>query len=352
VPRKSSQPDLAETSGAAFGMLLRITRETVGLTAETLADRIQFDRSYVTHVEVGRRNPSRAFAIACDRELRTGETLTKLHERINWKVAVGYHPAWFSRYLLLETEAVAVREWFPYNVPGLLQTESHMHALFSRRDNDEKRIEEMTQVRLNRQERLYGPNALKLTSLIDEGVLRRQVGGVKAMTEQLNHLLTMSQRPNVVLQVVPLTPRPSAPPGSLMTFLDMPNGARWFYSEAIDSGYCTDEADLIQGHAHIYDQTAGCALSVAESRNLIRSILGEMINMRGPIQFSDLKVFKSSYSADGNGGCVGVSRTHLGQGLVPIVDTTLGAASPILPVTAEAFAAFVGAVKAGEFPMA
>ena len=75
-----------------------------------------------------------------------------------------------------------------------------------------------------------------------------------------------------------------------------------------------------------------------------------MTDRRIRIDYSDLRVFKSSYSADANGGCVGASRTHLAQGVVPVVDTTLGADSPILPFSTEAFAAFVNAVKAGEFP--
>ncbi len=67
------------------------------------------------------------------------------------------------------------------------------------------------------------------------------------------------------------------------------------------------------------------------------------------IAFSDLAVVKSSYSSDGSGGCVGASRTHLREGLVPVVDTTLGSATPILTFSTDAFAASVGAVKAGEF---
>ena len=64
---------------------------------------------------------------------------------------------------------------------------------------------------------------------------------------------------------------------------------------------------------------------------------------------SNAHIFKSSYSGGGN-GCVGTTRDFLSRGLAPVVDTKLGASSPVLPFTTEAFAAFVAAVKAGEFP--
>jgi hypothetical protein len=42
-----------------------------------------------------------------------------------------------------------------------------------------------------------------LWSIVDEGVLRRPVGGRGTMAGQVLHLAGMSQRPNVVVQVIP-----------------------------------------------------------------------------------------------------------------------------------------------------
>ena len=70
--------------------------------------------------------------------------------------------------------------------------------------------------------------------------------------------------------------------------------------------------------------------------------------MSKSIEPSSISIFKSTYSNGGN-GCVGTSRDLVADGIAPVVDTTLGAASPVLAFTTAAFAAFVGAVKAGEF---
>ncbi len=332
-----------------FGLLLATKREEAGLTQVQLAADLLVERTTVAKVETGERPPRLEFLAGCDKRLGTGDLLTSMYAKINWKSKPDYHPDWFLRYVELEAKASEVREWAPYGMPGLLQTEAHMRALFAGHGNSRTRIDELTESRLNRQELLYGSTPLRLHALVDESVLLRQVGNVQVMAGQLTHLLKMSQLPNVMLQVVPLAPRTTAPPGSLMAFLDMPGGKRWFYSEALRASYCTDESAEIAQHVRLYDQTAGSALSVHQSRDRIRRVMGEMINMAQPIPYRDLKVFKSSYSSDGNGGCVGSSTTHLDRGIVPVVDTTLGAASPVLAFSTAAFAAFVGAVKAGEF---
>jgi hypothetical protein len=64
------------------------------------------------------------------------------------------------------------------------------------------------QVRLRRQEsllsRLDGDSPPALTFAIDEAVLRRPVGGAAVMAAQLDHLLTMAERPTISLAVIPL----------------------------------------------------------------------------------------------------------------------------------------------------
>ncbi|QMU74029.1 DUF397 domain-containing protein [Streptacidiphilus sp. P02-A3a] len=69
--------------------------------------------------------------------------------------------------------------------------------------------------------------------------------------------------------------------------------------------------------------------------------------MNPTFELSEINIFKSSYSG-GNDGCVGTSRDLLSVGIAPVVDTTLGDRSPVLPFSTAAFASFVAAVKAGD----
>lgn len=58
---------------------------------------------------------------------------------------------------------------------------------------------------------------------------------------------------------------------------------------------------------------------------------------------------KSSYSSSENGNCVEVGRTPAGA--IPVRDTKQHRRGPVLEFTPEAFQGFLGAVKAGEFPV-
>jgi hypothetical protein len=105
-------------------------------------------------------------------------------------------------FIALESEADTIRNWEPVVIPGLLQTEAYMRALFAtaRRRQD---VDRATTLRLSRQRRLTGDDPIQLVALIDESVIRRRIGGATVMAEQLRHLLTMSELPNVRLGMCP-----------------------------------------------------------------------------------------------------------------------------------------------------
>jgi hypothetical protein len=104
----------------------------------------------------------------------------------------------------MEAEATAMRSYEPLLIPGLLQTHCYARAILRTRvgDTDEE-IEEMVAARLERQVILDRPRPPMLWVVIDEGVLRRPVGGPEVMAEQLGHLAGAARRPNIVVQVIP-----------------------------------------------------------------------------------------------------------------------------------------------------
>ncbi|TDV50917.1 hypothetical protein CLV71_106263 [Actinophytocola oryzae] len=80
-------------------------------------------------------------------------------------------------------------------LPGLLHTEAYMRALFShsRRRRSPKQLHDDIEFCLIRQERLTSEeHPIELSVIIDESALRREVGGLKVMREQLRHLVDMS----------------------------------------------------------------------------------------------------------------------------------------------------------------
>jgi hypothetical protein len=59
------------------------------------------------------------------------------------------------------------------------------------------------EIRMRRQAPLARPDAPKLWAVIDESVLHRPIGGRRVMLAQIEHVLELSRRPNITLQVVP-----------------------------------------------------------------------------------------------------------------------------------------------------
>jgi transcriptional regulator with XRE-family HTH domain len=110
----------------------------------------------------------------------------------------------FVEFLVYENdarEAWSVQTMF---VPGLLQTEAYMRALASvGQVRDRRRNEADVQVRLRRQRRLDDPNPLVLHALIAESVLYWRIGGNDVLREQFRKLVTLNERENVHIRVIP-----------------------------------------------------------------------------------------------------------------------------------------------------
>ncbi|MCU1684994.1 MAG: putative DNA-binding protein [Amycolatopsis sp.] len=67
----------------------------------------------------------------------------------------------------------------------------------------ESQVDGAIAVRSARKQRLDEPDPLHLHAILDEAAISRQVGGHAVMLEQLNHLLAMSKRSTITVQVTP-----------------------------------------------------------------------------------------------------------------------------------------------------
>ncbi|MFF8592643.1 helix-turn-helix transcriptional regulator [Streptomyces sp. NPDC015220] len=107
---------------------------------------------------------------------------------------------------LLSFEDVAEYEHVFANalVPGLLQTRNYALALHRAQDSrlDSAVIEDEVDARMRRQAILNRTPPVHLWVVLDDAVLRRNVGGADVMVEQIDHLRAMAQRPNIDLQVL------------------------------------------------------------------------------------------------------------------------------------------------------
>jgi hypothetical protein len=104
-----------------------------------------------------------------------------------------------------EAEATSISDYNPDIVPGLLQVEGYARAIFETGDPplDPSTIEGRIKARIRRQALLAREDAPLLHCVVDEGALRRAIGGPAIMRAQLARIIEAASLPNVTFQVIP-----------------------------------------------------------------------------------------------------------------------------------------------------
>ncbi|MFD7238296.1 helix-turn-helix domain-containing protein [Streptomyces syringium] len=116
-------------------------------------------------------------------------------------------PPAYLDFISLESEASHLRTLETTVVPGLLQTPEYARAVTRAALNDPppEQVEELVRVRMARQTVLRGERPLELCAVLDEAVLRHEVGGREVMAGQLRHLVTTGHMRHVRLHVLPFS---------------------------------------------------------------------------------------------------------------------------------------------------
>ncbi|MDV9173839.1 helix-turn-helix transcriptional regulator [Streptomyces sp. W16] len=125
-----------------------------------------------------------------------------------WHAYRGVLPPAYRDFISLESQASTIRTLETSVVPGLLQTPEYARAVTRAAvgglDNDgPERLDALVQVRLARQDILRADPPLELSVVLDEAVVRREVGGPGVMARQLDRLIEAAHLPQVRLQVLP-----------------------------------------------------------------------------------------------------------------------------------------------------
>jgi transcriptional regulator with XRE-family HTH domain len=209
---------------AFFGAELRRRRTAAGLSQDQLGHAITYSAALVGRVEVGERMPSLDLAQRCDDVLATGGLFAHLRQSMDSDVHA--YPAWFREFVEREREATSIREFSALAIPGLLQTGDYARALFraGRPADSDEEIESRVTARLERQRILDRAKPPMFWIVVDEGVLRRPVGGVLVFGAQLAHLAGVARHPGVMLQIMPFSAGAHAGLLGEFTLLGMADG--------------------------------------------------------------------------------------------------------------------------------
>lgn len=109
-------------------------------------------------------------------------------------------PAESVKLATYEADAVAITDWSPLLVPGLLQTMEYTRAFMLSDGIPESAVGSRLMARQRRQEIL---RRIRYTAYLDESVLKREIGGPKILRGQLQRLIEMTQDESVTIRITP-----------------------------------------------------------------------------------------------------------------------------------------------------
>lgn len=276
-PSDGAQTGVAGAESTAltvFAAELRAQRQAHGWTQVNLGDKIGFSGSFVSDVERCERTPSLDFARACDRQLGLPGSFERLHELIRRDA----YPAWFYPVIPFEARAVRIHGWELGAVPGLLQTEDYARALIrvSRPQDSDAAVERLVDGRMERQVILAGERVPLLWYVLDEGVLRRLVGGPAVMDAQIDRLIGAASAGGAIIQVLPFSAGDQAGadgPISVYEFTDAPTVC---YTECYRGGRVVEDHSEVADMMTTVSMIRASALSPRASLELMRRIRREI----------------------------------------------------------------------------
>jgi transcriptional regulator with XRE-family HTH domain len=263
-------------------------RETSGVSVADAAEAIRATHSKISRLERGRssakqRDVADLLTLYGVTDEAQREQLLELARQAGapgwWQQYNDILPRWFELYLGLEKAASVLRIYELQFVHGLLQTEEYARSVVMiryARDPAEE-IERRVSVRMRRQQLLTQPGAPEAWVVLDEAVLRRSPAEPKVMRGQIEHLLQVSELPNVTLQIVPFGVGAHAAAGGPFTILRFPEPdlPDLVYLEQLNSAVYLDHPDDVTDYMTVMNRLAIQAETDAASRDVLRAILKE-----------------------------------------------------------------------------
>jgi hypothetical protein len=231
--------------------------------------------STLESIEQGRRPLTLELAQQFDELLNTGGTL---------EVGVENLPdpgdaisAWAVAFVDEEQRAISISSFENQVVPGLLQTEAYMRALYDYRVPILNPEEASVQIaaRLERQEILQRKVPPTASFILSEAVLRDQLGGPEVYREQLRHLRACADIPGITIQVLPLGLEGHAGLAGPFVLLETPDHQHLAYTETQRGSQLIHDPDEVSSLAAKYAMLRSQALSPEESKGLLEQLLGE-----------------------------------------------------------------------------
>ena len=272
-----------------LGSQLRRLRENKGISRDDAGYRIRASGSKISRLELGRVSfKERDVTDLLDLYGVTDETereqLVSLAREANspawWQKYSDVVPDWFQIYVGLEEAAQLIRVYEVQFVPGLLQTEEYARAVVKQGQPGaaQEEVERRVALRMGRQQLLTRTGAPRLWAVVDEGALRRPLGGKDVMRAQIERLMAAAKEPNITLQVLPFTFGGHAAEGGAFTVMRFPEAdmADIVYIEQLTGALYLDKPEDVERYSEVMERLSVKGTSPERTQDILAAMLEEV----------------------------------------------------------------------------
>jgi transcriptional regulator with XRE-family HTH domain len=272
-----------------LGAELRRLREAHSLKLEEVAERLGLAPSTLSRIETGKAPTKSAYLSALLDQYQVEDPGVRKvlvdmaregHRKGWWSIYDDVLPSGFDIYVGLEAEASGLRSYETDVVHGLLQTTDYALAVLRelRPRDTEEQLQRVVDMRMQRQRLLDQDPPLDLWLILDEGAIRRNVGGSEVMRHQLQQLVQASRWANVTLQILSFASGAHAGLTGPFAILEFPErtDSDVAYTESVGGMIYLEKDREVRACVEAFDRMRAAALSPVASVDLIQQVSGEL----------------------------------------------------------------------------
>jgi transcriptional regulator with XRE-family HTH domain len=271
---------------------LKKARQHSGLTQEQVASQLYWSESKVIRIEGGTSGVSVTdvkalldlYGVTDPGQVNLLVKLAQAaRKRSPWSAYRDVASQSLLQLIEYESVASAIRQFETIFIPGILQTEDYTRAVIENYYYDERpgssRLRALVELRLRRNALFDSEGAPSFHFMLDEAVVRRLVGGASVMRSQLRRLIEVTDRPNVVVEIIPfsagLNPGMRSP-FEIIEFFD-PSESDIVFMESRRGDIISDVIEETLSYREAFRELGKASLGPRDSRTWLARIADEMM---------------------------------------------------------------------------
>ncbi|WP_069172952.1 helix-turn-helix domain-containing protein [Streptomyces griseus] len=270
------EPELSD-SLKTFGAVLKALRDEARLTQEQFAPLVQYSAAYIAKIEQGKRFLPRDLLDRSEEVLgaAAARVLAAAARSLTRKVGLA---SWFLQWAAIEEEAVSLYAYECRVVPGLLQPEPYIRAVFSSRlpPLTDDQLETQVAARLERQRLLTDKRNTAFGFVVEQALIQRETGGTEVTRALIDYMMAMASLRNVEIQLMPLRQTSHAGLDGSMYLAETPEHQWIGYTEGHDTSALATHGKQVSSMLQRYGKMRSQALSPEASVSLLEQLRGAL----------------------------------------------------------------------------